>query len=76
MTLAANRFDPVQLDAPLFLLVLAIFLAYTLHWNLSLAREFRLPMDSGTWQGARRAGGCPKVGLERGRARSGEIEVN
>ncbi len=48
LTLEANRSDPVRLDQPLFLVALALFLAYTLYWSLTLVRDFRLPKGSDT----------------------------
>lgn len=48
LTLAANRADPVRLDQPLFLVALALFLAYTLYWTVALGRDFRRPTGSDT----------------------------
>lgn len=43
LTLEANFADPVRLDERLFLIVLSLFLLYTLYWTLALYRAFRLP---------------------------------
>lgn len=42
LTLRANLSDPVRLDERLFLVGLAIFLAYTVYWTVAPLRSFRV----------------------------------
>ena len=43
LAIYANRTDPVQLNEPLFLVLLAVFLLYTLIWTIRLILRFRPP---------------------------------
>ena len=43
LSIDANRTDPVQLNEPLFLVLLAAFLLYTLIWTIRLVLRFRPP---------------------------------
>ena len=43
LAIDANRTDPVQLNEPLFLVLLAAFLLDTLIWTIRLVLQFRPP---------------------------------
>lgn len=45
LTLEANLSDPVRLDERLLLIVLVIFLAYTVYWMVALLTAFRVPRN-------------------------------
>ena len=45
LTVQANLSQPVRLKEEVFLLVLVIFLGYTVVWTIGLFRAFRVPRD-------------------------------
>lgn len=45
LSLMANLSDPVRLDERPLLIALALFVAYTVYWTVSLVRAFNVPPD-------------------------------
>ncbi len=55
LTIKANLSEPVRLDETRFLVLLAVFMLYTVYWCVRLCRAFRIPKETASTDNPYRA---------------------